>query len=297
MKSVTAAESGTLLLGGDLPVHRVGLGAMRITGPGVFGPPMDRGAAIAVLRRACELGVTLVDTADSYGPYVSETLIAEALYPYPPQLVIATKGGFERPGPNLWQVNGDPRHLRKALDGSLRRLRLERIPLYQLHRIDPAVPEDDQFGFLQEAQRAGKIQHVGLSEAGIDQIVRARRFVDIVSVQNRYNLIDREWEPMVDYCASERIAFLAWAPLQQGAVRRGARTLIKRIIGRTPWQHDLARVAARHRATRAQISLAWLLRRSPALVPIPGTSRVDHLRENLEAATIRLTNEEFAALS
>jgi pyridoxine 4-dehydrogenase len=270
---------------------------MRVTGPGVFGPPLDRSEAITTLRRALDLGITLIDTADSYGPHVSEELIAEALHPYPANLVIATKGGFERPGPNEWQVNGHPDHLREALDGSLRRLRLDCIALYQLHRIDPSIPEDDQFGFLQEAQRAGKIRHIGLSEAGAEEIRRARRFFDVVSVQNRYNLVNREWEDVVDYCEREGIAFLAWAPLQQGDIRRGARTFMKRVIGRAPWQPDLARIAARHGATRAQISLAWLLRRSRTMVPIPGTAHVQHLEENVAAAAIHLADEEFGALS
>src|ERR1700704_1527960 len=196
----TAALSGTFYLGGDLPVQRLGFGAMRITGPGIWGPPADRSEAIATLRRALDLGVNLIDTAESYGPFVSEELIAEALHPYPAGLVIATKGGLDRPGAHRWEPNGRPERLREALDGSLRRLRLERIDLYQLHRIDTAVPEDDQFGFLKQAQSAGKIRHVGLSEVGVAQIARARRFFTVAAVQNRYNLVDREWEAVVDYC-------------------------------------------------------------------------------------------------
>ena len=270
---------------------------MRVTGAGVFGPPSDRREALATLRRTVELGITLIDTADSYGPHVSESLIAEALHPYPSDLVIATKGGYERPGPNQWLVNGHPDRLRAALDGSLKRLRLDRIALYQLHRIDPSVPEEDQFGFLQDARRAGKIQHVGLSEVSVDQIERARRYVDIASVQNRYNLVDREWEAVVDYCRRERIAFLPWAPLQQGEFQHGARALVRRALGRTRAPRALGRIASRRGATPAQIALAWLLARSPLMVPIPGTSRVRHLEENVAAAAIRLSDREFAALS
>jgi aryl-alcohol dehydrogenase-like predicted oxidoreductase len=270
---------------------------MRITGPGTYGPPPDRRAALAALRRTRDLGITLIDTADSYGPHVSESLIAEALHPYGAELVIATKGGYERPGPGIWQVNGHPRHLRAALDGSLRRLRLDRIALYQLHRIDPSVAEADQFGFLQDAQRTGKVEHIGLSEVSVDQIERARRFFTVVSVQNRYNLVDREWEAVVDYCDREGIAFLPWAPLQQGAMRTGTRALVKRLIGRLPPQQSLSRIAARRGATRAQIAIAWLLRRSPMMFPIPGTSRVDHLDENVAAETIELSDEEYDALT
>jgi len=269
---------------------------MRVTGAGVFGPPSDRREALATLRRTVELGITLIDTADSYGPHVSESLIAEALHPYPSDLVIATKGGYERPGPNQWLVNGHPDRLRAALDGSLKRLRLDRIALYQLHRIDPSVPEEDQFGFLQDARRAGKIQHVGLSEVSVDQIERARRYVDIASVQNRYNLADREWEAVVDYCTRERIAFLPWAPLQQGDFQHGARALVRRAFSRTRAPRALGRIASRRGATPAQIALAWLLARSPLMVPIPGTSRVRHLEENVAAAAIRLSDQECAAL-
>ena len=269
---------------------------MRVTGAGVFGPPSDRREALATLRRTVELGITLIDTADSYGPHVSESLIAEALHPYPSDLVIATKGGYERPGPNQWLVNGHPDRLRAALDGSLKRLRLDRIALYQLHRIDPRVPEEDQFGFLQDARRAGKIQHVGLSEVSVDQIERARRYVDIASVQNRYNLVDREWEAVVDYCTRERIAFLPWAPLQQGDFQHGARALVRRAFRRTRAPRALGRIASRRGATPAQIALAWLLARSPLMVPIPGTSRVRHLEENVAAAAIRLSDQECAAL-
>src|SRR5215208_4535465 len=216
--SIDAALSGTFLLGGDLPVHRLGFGAMRITGKGVWGPPADRGEALAVLKRTIELGINLIDTAESYGPLISEELIAAALHPYPPGLVIATKGGLDRTGPDQWPMNATPARLREGLEGSLRRLKLERIDLYQLHRIDPKVPEEEQFEFLQRAQRDGKIRHIGLSEASVQQIERARRVFPVVSVQNRYNLADREWEGEVDYCTRENIAFLPWYPLEIGAL-------------------------------------------------------------------------------
>jgi pyridoxine 4-dehydrogenase len=282
LTATTAALSGVFRLGGDLPVHRLGFGAMRITGSGVWGPPADRAESLAVLRRAVELGVTLIDTAESYGPHVSESLIAEALAPYAPGLVIATKGGFDRSGPGVWEMNGRPDRLRDALHGSLRRLRLERIDLYQLHRIDPAVPEDEQFGALKDFQQRGLIQHIGLSEVTVDQIERARAVFPVVSVQNRYNLADREWEPVLEYCEREGIAFIPWYPLQVGKVGAdgGAITGIARAHGATP----------------SQVALAWLLQRSPVMLPIPGTSRREHLEENLGAAGLRLTEAEFDAL-
>lgn len=281
MSTPTAALSGTLALGGDLPVHRLGFGAMRITGAGIWGPPTNRKNAIATLRRLVDLGINLIDTAESYGPHVSESLIAEALHPYPPGLVIATKGGFDRPGPHQWHANGRPDRLREALDGSLRRLRLERIELYHLHRIDPVVPEEEQFGFLQDAQRAGKIRHIGLSEVDIAQIERARRFFPVTSVQNRFNLVDRQWEAVIDYCERERIAFIPWYPLQAGQITE---------------QRTLKDIAKRHKATPSQIALAWLLRRASVMLPIPGTSRRDHLDENVAAAAITLTDDEYALL-
>jgi aryl-alcohol dehydrogenase-like predicted oxidoreductase len=294
----TAALSGTFLLGGDLPVHRLGFGAMRITGPGLWGPPADRPGAVATLRRAIELGINLIDTAEAYGPEVSEELIAEALYPYPQDLVIATKGGYDRSGPEEWEENGHPARLRQELEGSLRRLRRDRIDLYQLHRIDPNVPEEDQFGFLQDAQRAGKIRHIGLSEVGIEEIVRAQRFFPVVSVQNRYNLVDREWEAVVDYCERERIAFMPWYPLQAGEVAKsGLKQGVRKLLGRAGGTHgDLESIARRHGATPSQIALAWLLRRASVMLPIPGTSRRTHLEENVAAVAVHLSDEEVKAL-
>lgn len=275
--------SGTFTIGGDLPVYRLGFGAMRITGPGVWGPPADKAEAIATLRRSVELGVTFIDTADSYGPHVSEELIAEALYPYPARLVIATKGGFDRPGPDRWVPNARASHLREALDGSLRRLHLERIDLYQLHRIDPAVPEEEQFGFLHRALEAGKIRHVGLSEAGAEDIERARRYFPVASVQNRYNLAERRWDPALEYCEQHGIGFIPWFPLQAGKVGQDGGPIL--------------RIAGRHQATPAQIALAWLLQRSPVVLPIPGTSRRAHLAENVAAAGIELSRDEFVELA
>jgi aryl-alcohol dehydrogenase-like predicted oxidoreductase len=279
--SKTAAVSGTVALG-DLRVHRLGFGAMRITGAGVWGPPEDRPEALRVLRRAIDLGVTFIDTANSYGPHISETLIAEALAPYPSDLVIGTKGGFERPGPGQWRTNGHPEHLRAELEGSLRRLRLERIDLYQLHRIDPAVPEDEQFAVLQEFQREGKVLHIGLSEVSVDQVARAREAFPVVSVQNRYNVIDRQSEDVVRYCEREGIAFIPWYPLLVGKV------------GQT--SSALSALATAHGVSPMQMALAWLLARSPVMLPIPGTSRVDHLEENVAAAAIRISRAEIAGL-
>jgi aryl-alcohol dehydrogenase-like predicted oxidoreductase len=284
MKSgtITAAASGTFALGGDLPVHRLGFGAMRLTGPGVWGPPSDKKEALAVLRRAVELQVNFIDTAESYGPHVSEELIAAALHPYPHGLVIATKGGLDRPGPHKWQPNGRPERLREELEGSLRRLRRERIDLWQLHRIDPAVPEEKQFETMQQFQREGKVRHLGLSEASVEQIQRARAFFPVVSVQNRYNLIDREWDGVVDYCQREGLGFIPWFPLQVGklAEKGGALLDVARELGATP----------------APVGRAWLLRRSPVMLPIPGTSRVSHLEENVAAAALQLSPEQFERL-
>ncbi|HEX7828934.1 MAG TPA: aldo/keto reductase [Thermoanaerobaculia bacterium] len=270
-------------LGGDLPVRRLGFGAMRITGEGVWGPPKDRDEAIAVLRRSIELGVNLIDTAESYGPQVSEELIGEALYPYPKGLVIATKGGLDRTGPNQWPMNARPERLREELEGSLRRLKLDRIDVYQLHRIDPNVPEADQFGTLAQFQKEGKVRHLGLSEVTIEQIERARKFFPVVSVQNRYNLGDREWEPVLDYCERENIGFIPWFPLAVGKLANPG--------------GPLGPSAAKHHAKPAQVALAWLLQRSKVMLPIPGTSKVKHLEENMEAEKIRLSDEEFASIS
>ena len=275
VKNADASAAGTFRLGGDLPVHRIGFGAMRITGKGIWGPPEDRGEALRVLRRTLELGVNLIDTADSYGPHVSEELIAEALHPYPEGLVIATKAGLERGGPDQWTPNGRPEHLRRALDGSLRRLRVERIDLYQLHRIDPEVPADEQLGMMAELQREGKFLHFGLSETGVEEIEMARRVLPVASVQNRYNLQDRaQWEGVVDHCEAEGIAFIPWYPLAAGPLAREG--------------GPVDRIARRLGATPGQVALAWLLRRSPVMLPIPGTSKVAHLEENVAAAALEL---------
>lgn len=277
-----AGAAGTFLLGGDLPVHRLGFGAMRITGEGVWGPPVDRDEALRVLRRSVELGVTLIDTADAYGPGTSEELIAEALHPYAAGLVIATKGGFTRPGPGKWVEDGRPEHLRAACDGSLRRLRVDRIDLWQLHRIDRKVPAEEQFGVLAELQREGKVRHVGLSEVTVDQLEAARRSVAIASVQNRYNLLDRAWEDVLVRCEELGIAFIPWFPLAVGKLAAEGGVV--------------AEVAARSDATPAQVALAWLLARSRVMLPIPGTGSVAHLEEDLGAAGVRLLPTDLAAL-
>jgi pyridoxine 4-dehydrogenase len=281
-QTISAAQSGTFSLGGDLPVHRLGFGAMRITGDGVWGPPKDRQECLAVLRRAIALGVNLIDTAESYGPHVSEELIAEGLRPYPKDLVIATKGGLDRPSPGKWDSNGRPERLREELDGSLRRLKLDRIDLWQLHRIDPNVPEAEQFEAIREFQRAGKVRHIGLSEVTVEQIERARKHFEVVSVQNRYNLADREWEAVLDYCERENIGFIPWYPLMYGKLANEG--------------GPLAKAAKKRQAAPAQVALAWLLRRSRVMLPIPGTSKVKHLEENVAAAGIELSDEEFAEI-
>ena len=269
-----ATRSGTFAIGGDLPVRRLGFGAMRLTGPGVWGEPADRTEAIAVLRRAVELGINLIDTADSYGPEVAERLIAEALHPYPADLLIATKAGFQRPGPNRWVEDGRPEHLRSAVEGSLRRLRLSRIDLLQLHRIDPKVAMEDQIGALLDLQREEKIRHIGLSEVKVKQIEAVRRIAPIVSVQNRYNLVDRHSESVVDYCRRENIGFIPFFPLATGDLAKS--------------DGPLRRAAARLNAQPAQVALAWLLKKSPVMLPIPGTSKVKHLEENTAAALLEL---------
>ena len=268
-----AEASGTFLIG-DIPVRRLGFGAMQLTGNGVWGEPADHSEAIAVLGRALELGINLIDTADSYGPEVSERLIAEALHPYPAGLVIATKAGFQRPGPNQWVEDGRPEHLRAAVEGSLRRLRLERIDLLQLHRIDPKVAMEDQIGALVDLQRDGKIRHIGLSEVSVKQIEAVRRITPIVSVQNRYNLVDRDSEDVLDYCTRGKLGFIPWFPLATGELAKHA--------------GPLTRAAKGLNAQPAQIALAWLLRKSPVMLPIPGTSKVKHLEENTAAALIEL---------
>jgi pyridoxine 4-dehydrogenase len=280
MSDLPAAAAGTIVLGGDLTVNRLGYGAMRITGPGILGDPPDRDEAKRVLRRAVELGVDFIDTADSYGPRVSEELIAQALYPYPAGLVIATKGGLLRPGAGRWTPDGRPSHLRAALDGSLRMLRLERIDLYQLHRPDPEVPYEQSIGALAELRAEGKIRHIGVSNVTGDELRRAREVVEIVAVQNRYNPLDRRSDELVDACARDGLAFLPWAPVGQGDVGHDA----------------FAAVARRHGASPYQIVLAWLLARSPAILPITGTGSVAHLEENVAAARIVLSSEELAEI-
>ena len=280
-KEISASLAGTVSLGGELTVHRLGFGAMRLTGEGVWGPPTDRKAAITVLRRAVELGVNFIDTADSYGPHVSEEIIAEALHPYAPGLVIATKGGWERPGANQWIHNATAAHLRKAVEGSLKRLRLERIDVYQLHIPDPVVPFEESVGTLAQLKDEGKIRLVALSNVTQEHIERARRIVPIVSVQNRYSFADREWDYVLDYCERNGIAFIPWFPLGGG-----------RAAGEV-----LNQVARAHSASPKQAALAWLLKRSPVMLPIPGTSSAEHLEENVAAASLRLTDEEFQKLS
>jgi pyridoxine 4-dehydrogenase len=271
---VSAKGAGEFLLGGDLRITRLGFGAMRITGDGVWGEPANRAEAVRVLRRAVELGINFIDTADSYGPGVSEEIIAEALHPYPAGLVIATKGGFDRPGPGKWVENGKPEHLRSACEDSLRRLRLDQIDLYQLHRIDPKVPAEDQLGALKNLQAEGKIKHIGLSEVSVKQIQHARTIVPIVSVQNRYSITDRGSEEVLEYCEKEKMGFIPWFPLAAGRVS-GANS-------------PLSRVAASLRATPSQLALAWLLARSPVMLPIPGTSKVEHLEENVAAVNLKI---------
>jgi aryl-alcohol dehydrogenase-like predicted oxidoreductase len=277
-----ARASGTFRIGGDLPVVRLGYGAMRLTGPGIWGPPKDPDEAIRVLRRAVELGVTLIDTADSYGPYVSEELIREALRPYPKDLVIASKAGQVRTGPDEWHPLGRPEFLRQEAEMSLRRLGLEQIDLLQLHRVDPLVPFAEQVGTLVELQREGKVRHIGLCNVTVDQVLAAQRFARIVTVQNRYNLLDRTSEGVFDFCADEGIGFIPWFPIATGELaRRGG---------------PLESLANELGATPAQLALVWLLHRSPVMLPIPGTSSVAHLEENIAAAALRLTDAQFEVL-
>jgi aryl-alcohol dehydrogenase-like predicted oxidoreductase len=275
------AEAGTnslFRLGGDLSVNRLGFGAMRITGEGIWGWPPDRGNALEVLRRAVELGVDLIDTADAYGPETSELLIAEALHPYPKDLVIATKGGLTRPGPGQWVPNGRPEYLTRCVENSLKRLQLERIDLYQLHRIDPKVPMEESLGALKKMQEAGKIRHVGLSEVSAEEIDRARKVLPIVSVQNQYNIGNRKWEKTLTYCEKEGLGFMPWSPI---GGNRGLK------------DNALEAAARDYHASVVQLALAWLLHRSPAMLPIPGTSSVAHLEENMAAAKLKLTAEDW----
>ena len=275
----TAAAAGTISIGGDLTVNRIGLGAMRITGDGIWGSPPDREQARAALRKAVELEVNFIDTADSYGPNVSEELIAEALYPYPDDLVIATKGGLVRPGPGRWEPNGRPEHLREACDGSLRRLKLDQIPLYQFHRPDPKVPFAESIGALVELRNEGKIRHIGVSNVSEAQLHEAKKLTPIVSVQNRYNLNDRSSEAMVDLCEQEGIVFLPWAPIQES----------DQLV-------PVLTAAERHHVSTRQVALAWLLNRSRQILPIPGSGSPEHVAQNVAAAATQLTNEEANAI-
>jgi pyridoxine 4-dehydrogenase len=277
-----AAAAGTFDIGGDLRVNRLGFGAMRITGKGIWGEPENPEEARAVLKRAVELGINLIDTADSYGPHVSERLIGETLHPYPEDLIIATKGGLLRDGPGQWRRDARPEHLREACEGSLKRLKLDCIDLYQLHRIDPRVPAEEPLGALAELREEGKIRHIGLSEVSVEQIQRAQQIVPIVSVQNRYNLTDRDSEDVLDFCEREGIGFIPWFPLATGDLARPG--------------GPLDEIATRYGASPGQVALAWLLWRSPVILPIPGTSSVEHLVENVAAASLELDEEEFAEL-
>jgi aryl-alcohol dehydrogenase-like predicted oxidoreductase len=280
-KELSASESGQVSLGKEISVNRLGFGAMRLTGEGIWGPPKDRTGALAVLRRAVELGVQFIDTADSYGPNVSEELIAEALSPYPAGVVIATKGGWNRPGPNQWTHDATPAHLRKAVEGSLKRLRLERIDVYQLHIPDPVVSFDLSIETLAQLREEDKIRYIALSNVTQEHIERARKIVPIVSVQNRYSFADREWDYVVDYCDGNRIVFIPWFPLGAG-----------RIAGEI-----LHQIAEAHHASPTQVALAWLLWRSPMMLPIPGTSSIEHLEQNVGAAALRLGEDECEKLS
>ena len=278
-----ATKAGNFLIGNDLSVTRLGFGAMRITGKGIWGEPAPgRAEALRVLRRAVDLGINFIDTADSYGPGVSEEIIAEALHPYPAGLVIATKGGYDRPGPDRWTENGSPAHLRAACEGSLRRLRLDRIDLYQLHRIDPKVPAEEQLGTLRDLQAEGKIRHIGLSEVSVRQIQHAQTIIPIVTVQNRYSMTDRASEDVLEYCEKRKIGFIPWFPLAAGKLS-GA-------------DGAIGRVAAKWKATPSQVALAWLLSRSPVVLPIPGTSKVEHLEENVAAADLKIDENEMQEL-
>jgi pyridoxine 4-dehydrogenase len=282
IEATDAAGAGTVMLGADMQVRRLGYGAMRITGDGIWGPPEDPEGAKAVLRRAVELGVNFIDTASSYGPAVSEELIAEALHPYPGGLVIGTKGGLTRSGPGQWHPDCRPEYLRETCEESLQRLRLERIDLYQLHTVDPNVPVEESIGALAGLRDEGKIAHVGISNVNVEQLERAREVTPIVSVQNRYSIGDRDSEPLLDVCERDGLAFIPWFPLGSGGIATDG---------------AISRIADAHDATPFQVALAWLLARSPVMLPIPGTSSVEHLEENVAAASLRLSQEEFEELS
>jgi len=277
-----AGKSGEFVFGNDLRIARLGFGAMRLTGKGIWGEPADRAEALRVVRRAVELGINFIDTADAYGPNVSEEIVAEALHPYPAGLVIATKGGFERPGPDRWVENGRPEHLKSACEGSLRRLKLDRIDLYQLHRIDPKVPAEDQLGALKDLQAQGKIKHIGLSEVNVRQIRDAQSIVPIVSVQNRYSVSDRAYEDVLEYCEQQGLGFIPWFPLAAGQLA-GTRSTV-------------SSMAAQLKATPSQVALAWLLARSPVILPIPGTASVKHLEENVASADLAINEDIMQAL-
>lgn len=276
---MNTSHNTTFAIGGDLEVNRLGFGAMRITGEGVWGQPKDKDEALRVLKRSLELGVNLIDTADAYGPYVSEELIAEALYPYPAGLVIATKVGLVRTGPGVWNQDARPEHIREAIKGSLQRLKLDHIDLYQLHRIDSKVPVAETIGAILELQKAGTIKHFGLSEVTVEEIKEVQRMIPVVSVQNLYNLTDRKHEDVLKYCEEQNIGFIPWFPLATGKLATESR---------------LSEIAEKYQATPSQIALAWLLKKSPVMLPIPGTSSVAHLEENMAAAKIELSDEDFA---
>lgn len=282
MSETATTFSKEFTIGGDLKVNRLGYGAMRITGNGIWGPPKDRNQAIRVLKRALELGVNFIDTADSYGPYVSEELIAEALYPYPSGLVIATKGGLLRTGPDQWPVNSHPDHLKEALEGSLKRLRTQKIDLYQLHRIDPKVPVEQTFEFLKQVQQEGKVKHIGLSEVNVNDIKKAQQYFDVVSVQNKYSVDNRKWEPVLEYCKSNDIAFIPWYPLSAGNVDA---------------LDKINQVAQKHSATPHQVALSWLLHHADNILLIPGTSSVEHLEENMKTEELELSGGDMHILN
>jgi len=282
MASTTSSFEKTFTIGGDITINRLGYGAMRITGPGIWGPPKDKEESIRVLKRAVELGVNFIDTADSYGPNVSEELIAKALHPYPTNLLIGTKGGLLRTGPNEWPVDSSPEHLKEALEGSLKRLQVDRIDLYQLHRIDPKVPAEKSFEFLQKAQQEGKIRHIGLSEVSVEDIKLAQQYFEVVSIQNMYSVDNRKWEAELEYTRDHNIAFIPWFPLGGGNVQG---------------EEILNRIAAKQGATLHQIALSWLLHHSPNILLIPGTSSVKHLEENMKTADIQLSEDDIDVLN